>query len=329
LAWKGRDTARLSLALYAPTPPPPEPNTAAPGIAAEIPFDAQTVRIVSGGLRDVGAPFGDVALQMRVYEATQWLTEVRHPAWQPVVLPAPTAPAAAVPGATCTLEKDGEPANASAWQRSWVSLHALFCAGLERLYNEWARVLDGQATHLEAEVSPLVGQAGVSWGWRRTSSSTVVMRTEGALDLLALSLELRLSGELVDGAARSRVRLHCKGRSELRMTIAQLGDQAAEGHALKDTLRNWRFPFMLEIEPLAGVEPVTLSAAATPVPVVGALVGECGLRVRADGGGQQWFFALRTEPVAVVTDTLDPVLGSARQTRKIFPAMTLVEWSAG
>jgi hypothetical protein len=33
--------------------------------------------------------------------------------------------------------------------------------------------------------------------------------------------------------------------------------------------------------------------------------------------------------VAVVTEISDPVLGSARKTRKIFPAMTLVEWSAG
>ena len=65
------------------------------------------------------------------------------------------------------------------------------------------------------------------------------------------------------------------------------------------------------------------------MPITGALVGECGLRVRADGGGQQWFFGLRAEPVTVVTEISDPVLGGARQTRKIFPAMTLVEWSAG
>ena len=329
LAWKGRDTARLSLALYAPTAPPPEPNAAAPGIAAGAPFDLQTVRVASCGLRDAGAPFGDVALQVRVYEATQWLTEVRHPAWQPMLWPAPAPADAAAPGATCKLEKDGAPADAGAWQRAWIGLHGAFRSGLERLYNEWARVLDAQATRLEVEASPLVGQVGLSWGWRRNSASTVVMRTQGTLDLLALSLELRLSGELVDGTARSRIRIHCKGRSELRMTIAQLGDQATEGQDLKSILRTWRFPFTLEIEPLAGAEPATLSAAAVPLPITGALVGECGLRPRADGGGHQWFFALRVEPVTVVTETSDPVLGGARQTRKIFPPMTLVEWSAG
>ena len=328
LAWKGRDTARLSLALYAPTPLPLEPKAARPGIAAPAPFDPQTVQIASCGLRDAGAPFGVVALKVHVYPATQWLTEVRHPAWQAMLWPAP-APAEAVPGVACSLEKDGAPDDASAWQRAWVGLHTAFRSGLERLYNEWARVLDAQATRLEVEASPLVGQAGLTWGWRRTSASTVVMRTEGALDLLALSIELRLSGELVDGTARSRIRLHCKGRSEMRMTIAQLGDQAAEGQSLKAALRTWRFPFTLEIEPLAGVEPATLSAAAVPMPITGALVGECGLRVRADGGGQQWFFGLRSEPVTVVTEISDPVLGGARRARKVFPAMTLVEWSAG
>ena len=329
LAWKGRDTARLSLALYAPTPLPLEPKAARPGIAAPAPFDPQTVQIASCGLRDAGAPFGVVALKVHVYPATQWLTEVRHPAWQAMLWPAPAPAEAAVPGVTCSLEKDGAPDDASAWQRAWAGLHTAFRSGLERLYNEWARVLDAQATRLEVEASPLVGQAGLTWGWRRTSASTVVMRTEGALDLLALSIELRLSGELVDGTARSRIRIHCKGRSEMRMTIAQLGDQAAEGQSLKAALRTWRFPFTLEIEPLAGVEPATLSAAAVPMPITGALVGECGLRVRADGGGQQWFFGLRSEPVTVVTEISDPVLGGARQARKVFPAMTLVEWSAG
>lgn len=328
LAWKGRDTARLSLALYAPTPLPLEPNAAPPGIAAKASFDPQTVHISSCGLRDAGAPFGDVVLKANVYPATQWLTEVRHPAWQPMLWPAP-APDAAVPGVTCSLEKDGAPDDASSWQRAWIGLHAAFRSGLERLYNEWARVLDAQATRLEVEASPLVGQAGLTWGWRRSSASTVVMRTEGALDLLALSIELRLSGELVDGTARSRIRIHCKGRSEMRMTIAQLGEQAPEGQSMKAALRTWRFPFTLEIEPLAGTEPATLSAAAVPMPITGALVGECGLRVRADGGGEQWFFGLRSEPVTVITEISDPVLGGTRQTRKIFPAMSLVEWSAG
>ena len=118
LAWKGRDTARLSLALYAPTPPPLEANAAPPGIAAEAPFDLQTVRIASCGLRDAGAPFGDVAMEVRVYDAAQWLTEVRHPAWEPMVWPASGRGRRRRRRPTCKLEKDGAPADAAAWQQS-------------------------------------------------------------------------------------------------------------------------------------------------------------------------------------------------------------------
>jgi hypothetical protein len=328
LAWKGRDTARLSLALYAPSAPAPKPNVPLPGIAAEVPFDPQTVRIASCGLRDAGAPFGDATMELRVYDAAQWLTEVSHPAWEAMVWPAPPG-AVPAPGATCRLEKDGAPVDVAAWQKSWRDLQGAFRAGMERLYNEWARVLDNDASRLEVEASPLIGQAGVTWGWRRTSASTVEMRTEGALDLLALSLELRLSGELVEGSARSRIRVLCKGRSELRTTVAQVGAKAQEGHDLKSVLRTWRFPFTLEIDPLAGADPATLVAATGPMPITGALVGECGLRGRGDGGGLQWFFALRAEPVTIVTQITDPVLGSVRRARKLIPTLLLVDWSAG
>lgn len=328
LAWKGRDTARLSLALYGPSPPPAATNVSPPGIAAEPAFDLQTVKITGCGLRDAGAPFGEVALEVRVYDAAQWLTEVRHAAWEPMVWPA-SGEAAPPPTATCTLEKDGAPVESAAWQKSWRGLHEAFRVGMERLHNEWARALDHEASRLEVEASPLVGQAGLTWGWRRTSASSVAMRTEGALDLLALSIELRLSGVLVEGPARSHIRVHCKGRTELRMAVAQLGPQGQEGQDLKSVLRTWRFPFTLEIEPLAGPEPSTLSAAAGPMAISGALVGECGLRARGDGGGLQWFFALRAEPVTIVTELSDPVLGGSRRTRKIFPALSLVDWSAG
>ena len=327
LAWKGRDAARLSLALYAPSPSIVEAGAAMPGIAAESAFEAQTVRITSCGLRDAGAPFGNVALQLRVYPATQYLSELRHPAWSAMLWPA--AAEAASPAAVCTLEADGAAVDVAPWQRAWVQLHAAFRTGMERLYNEWARALDNQSPRLEVEVSPLVGQAGFTWGWQRTAPAVVRMRTQGTLDLLAFAVDLRLSGELVSGAARARIRLLCKGRSELKMTVAALGSEAAEGQDLKSVLRTWRFPFTLEIEPLAGAEPATLGVSSGPSPVTGALVGECGLRPRADAAGVQWFFALRTEPVSVSTETSDPMFGAARDIRPMLPASVLVDWSAG
>jgi hypothetical protein len=327
LAWKGRDAARLSLALYA-LPPASEPGAALPGIGAETLADSQTVSVSSCGLRDAGAPFGDLTLQLRVYPATQYLAEVRHAAWPAMAWPGTQEPLAR-PAASSTLEADGRTVDAAAWQRAWAGLHAAFRQGMERVYNEWNRALGDGGARLDVEASPLVGQAGLAWGWRRTSPSAVSMAIAGALDLLALAIDMRLSGELAEGAARARIELHCKGRSELRMTIAQLAGQGPDGHDLKSASRTWRFPFVLEIEPLVGSEPGTLSAAATPVPITGALVGECGLRPRADGAGHQWFFALRLEPVSVSLGLADPLLGSARLTKKIFPAMSLVDWSGG
>jgi len=324
LTWKGRDAARLSLALYA-LPRRPEDTLA--GIGALTVADAQTVDVSSCGLRDAGAPFGAVKVGLRVYPASQWMLEIGHAAWSPMLWPA--VPEAPVADARCRLECDGAVVDSASWQRAWSSLRGLFRQGLDRLFNEWTRVLDGQATRLEVEASPLVGQAGLTWGWRRTSASTAGMRVEGALDLLAMSIDLRLSGEIVEGPARSRIRLLCKGRSELRTPISEIAGEGVEGQTLKSAVRNWRFPFSLEIEPLAAAEPATLGVAGVAVPVQGALTGECGLRARADGAGHQWFFALRVEPISIVVELVDPLLGARRQTRKICGAMTLVDWSAG
>ena len=49
----------------------------------------------------------------------------------------------------------------------------------------------------------------------------------------------------------------------------------------------------------------------------------------ADAAGHQWFFALRSEPVDLKVELSDPVLGSATIMKKIFPALSLVDWSAG
>ena len=88
LAWKGRDAARLSLALYARPLPLPDPKLGPAGIAAPTQADAQQVEIASCGLRDAGAPFGDVAIELQVYPAVQWLMELRHAGFEPMQWPA-------------------------------------------------------------------------------------------------------------------------------------------------------------------------------------------------------------------------------------------------
>lgn len=329
LAWKGRDTARLSLALYALPVAAAAPAVPPPGIAAEAAPDFQTVHLASCGLRDAGAPFGDLDLALRVYPATQWLVEVRHPAWPAMQWPVTDQTAEGAPLATCRLQADGAPRDAAAWQLRWIGLHTAFREGMERLFNAWTRALDGRATRLEVEASPLVGQAGITWGWRRTGAAEVAMRTHGVLDFIACSLDLRLSGEISHGSARSRIRVACKGRSELRMTLAQLGAEGPEGQDLKSAARVWRFPFTIEVEPLASPDLVSLYAASAAEAALGAVEGVCGLRPRPDGAGLQWFFVLRTQPLSVALQSADPIVGSGRHARALLPALTLVDWSAG
>jgi hypothetical protein len=121
------------------------------------------------------------------------------------------------------------------------------------------------------------------------------MRTEGALDLLAFALELRLSGELAEGAARARIRVHCKGRSELRMTVTSSAPRQG-----RDGPQVGAANLALSVHARDGAarrrRAFDLTAASGPMPITGALVGECGLRGKSEGGGLQWFFALRAEP---------------------------------
>jgi hypothetical protein len=329
LTWKGRDTARLSLALYAPPDPTPEPGPM-PGIAAPSAPDRQTVQVGGCGLRDAGAPFGQLDIALRIHSATQWLLEVRQAAWPAMTWPESDRTVEATPPASCRLQADGAPRDVPAWQRQWMALHGLFRTGMEKLFNAWGRAFDGQAVRLEVQASPLVGQGGLTWGWRRTGTDQVAMRTHGVLDFIACALELQLSGELAIGGARARVRAEVKGRSELRTPVAEPGGEGPEGQDLKAAQRNWRFLYVVAIEPLASPDLVTLCAAPGAADAAtGAIVGECGLRPRPDAAGFQWFFALRTEPLVVTLQTADPVAGSARHVRTLVPALPLVEWSAG
>jgi hypothetical protein len=330
LSWKGRDTARLSLALYAKPVPLPDLKAGHAGIAALSEADVQQVEIETCGLRDAGAPFGGVSIELQVVPAVQWFTEVRHAGFPAMQWPAsggtpPPAPQAV----SCRLEADGVVRDAVVWQRAWVALQPQFRQGMEKLFNAWLRVMDGTSARLEVEAAPLSGQAGLTWGWRRTSASTVAMRTEGQLDLLACAIDLRLAGEVAIGAARARLSLTCKGRSELRMAVAQLGETAPDGQGLAAVKRAWRFPFSLDVDTVAGGELATLSASALPEAMLGAIAGECGLRPRPDGQGLQWYFSLRLEPVTVALVCADPLLGASRHQRTLLAAMPLVDWSAG
>lgn len=332
LTWKGRDTARLSLALYANPVPPPDPKLGPAGIATRTEPDVQQVRLTSCGLRDAGAPFGEAGVEVQVYPAVQWLHEIRHPAFPPMHWPTPSGgePTMAPAPIGCRLEADGAPCDAIVWQRGWGTLQPKFRSALDKLFNHWARGMEPQSARLEAEVGPLSGQAGFTWGWRRTAPGTVEMRTEGQLEMLAFAVEMTLAGVVAIGSAKARVTLSCKGRQELRMSVSQLGDTAAaDGQGLADVKREFRMPFSVDVDTLVAGDLATLHAGEVPEAMQGALAGECGLRQRPDGLGLHWYFTLRLEPVTLAFVAEDPMLGASRHQRTLLPAMPLVDWSAG
>ncbi len=328
LAWKGRDATRLSIALNVS---PLSDGEGWPGMAAAPAPDLHRISIDSCGLRDAGAPFGTLAIGVRAYAAAQWLTEVRHAAWPALQRPA-TAPQA-VPAPVCRLERDGETLDAAGLQHAWAELHTRFAQGMDKLFAAWMRVVETTAPdtppRLNVQAQCLAGQAGVTWGYLKTDATTVKMRTEGAIDMTAIALDLQLSGELTEGATRSRVRLSAQGSEPLRRVLRQLGEDAAEAESLEGAVCAFRLPFALEVDPIATSEPATAGVATTVPQALGALAGECGLRPRADGRGWQWFFSLRIERCAVVLALADPMVGDAWITRELLAAQPLVDWSAG
>lgn len=325
LAWRGADTARLALPLPAPPAPPVDPDRGPAGIGhAEAP-ERQTLAATSCGIRDAGAPLGEVALTLRVHDATQRLVEIRHGAAPAREWPAErSAPTPANTTAACHLQADGHAEAADAWRDAWLALQPQAEAGLEQLFNAWARAMDGTSAQMTAELSPLVGQASACWGWQRQADGSVALRVQAALDFTALVLDLHLRGELDWAGSRARVSLHAQGRVDWR-TRLDLHDPAG----LAEAKLAWRHPVTLSLEAIATGEPALLSAGPLPDDLRGALVGSCGLRPRPDGRGYAWFLKLAVEPVHVSLQRQDPVTGIERERRELVPALTLIDWSAG
>jgi len=330
LTWHGQDAARLSLTLHAPAAPPPDPKLGPAGIGHGEPPDAQRVALASCGVRNAGAPLGSLDIGLQVHAATQCLVEVRHGTQPALAWPVEgELPAVNAAGTACRLEADGQTQPVPVWLRAWQGLQPQSRAGLEKLFNAWSRQMSGTSGRLEAELSPMVGQAGVAWGWQHEADGAIAVRVQGTINFAALVMDLRLTGELDWAGSRARVQLRAQGRSEWRMTLEQRGAQAAEGHGLDQAKCSWRHPFALSIEAIATGDPALLSAGPLAEPLRGAVVGSCGLRPRPDGRGHQWFYRLAVEAVHVNLLRQDPAGGTQAQRRELLPAITLIDWSAG
>lgn len=323
LSWRGADTARLSLTLHAPPSPPPDAHLGPAGMAFGEPPDLQALSVTSCGIRDAGAPLGRLELVLQVHAATQRLVEVRHGALPAQAWPMEgEVPPLSAASTACRLEIDGHAEPVPAWLKAWQQLQPLSRAGLEKLFIAWSRQMAGSSGRMEAELAPLVGQAGITWGWQHGADGAVALHVAGAMDFAALVLDLKLNGELEWAGSRARISLRAQGRSEWRVALA-------EGQDLEQLKTGWRHPFTLGVEAIANGQPALLSAGPLAEGLGGAVVGECGLRPRPDGRGMQWFYRLAIEPAHVCLLKHDPLGGTQRRQRELLPALTLIDWSAG
>lgn len=328
--WRGHEATAVSWPVLAP-PQPPVPGSIPHGIAAEWPPQIHTLTLSSCGLRDHGAPLGDVSTHVLSYPADQWLLEWRHAARPAAVWPDASTPtqAAAGPTAACRVERDGVPQDASGWQSGFADLHRAFNDAMDQLLLAWERTSGAASARAEVEPALFAGQAALTWGWREGPqglAETPLMRLEGWIDMIACGIDLHLTGEIALAGAKARVRLNAKGSTPLRTRVLRDTAQPPLLEALAGTAVKFRYPFELEVDPLATPELASFYPAA---PITGALVGEAGLRPKLGGSGAQWYLQLRVEPVATTVLIHDPLLGDKLEPRPLLPALTLLDWSLG
>lgn len=326
--WRGDAVHDLRLNLYAPAPAHTPADALQLVIAAEGgPLDS-LLSLGACGLRDSGQSLGTLGTRLSVYPGQQHLMVWRREAGPPMTWPdsgtEPTASAARV-----RIERDGVTLDASRWQQGLEALDRQLGVGLRRLATAWERESGVSGGRVQAEPRLLAGTAALTWGWAEGPKgmlSPPYYRLAGQMDLMACQLDLRFSGSLAFQGSLSKLSLTCAAAEPLKAVWERRAIDADPLQALQSAQCSFRQPFVLALDVVAQPEAAVLGVAG---PVLGALVGSCGLRPRADGAGLQWFATLAVEPVSVRLHWHDPLLGQQEFVQALLPAVQLVDWSLG
>jgi len=311
---------------FADALPEPPPGAPSPLIAAAgSPRLAQLV-VGACGLREQGTPLGEQSTQIAVHRIDQHLMVWRREPGPLMAWPS-AAPVDAAARTACRIERDGHLLDASAWTAGFAQLDAQLASGLDRLYTAWGRESGLERTTMQAEPALLTGDAGVSWGWsegREGLADAAYFRVLGRLELLACRLSLRLGGELMLDDSVSRLSLQCHAQERLQVS-RESGVEGGPLPTLAPAHLAFRLPFVLQVDSVAAASVAMLDSS----PASGAITGQCGLRMRADGAGLQWFAQMAVEPVHAHFRVHDPLRGVMSQSRRLLPALPLVDWSLG
>ena len=303
-------------------PPPQAPSLAHIGEENSPQFYALT--LASCGLRSRGVPVGDLDMRVAVYDASQHMIAWRRESAGKWELPG-EAPPRLMP-ARCRRESDGRPIDATAWSEGFEKLDRQLQQCLSRLLIAWERESGVSGGKLEIEADLLVGSAGVTWGWADAPEGVAAapyMRMEALLDLMACRLDLRFTGGLSSGGARSSLTLSTHGKAMLSASWAR-PKQEALFSAVAALQRPIHQTFELHVQPFASPELAILSSCG---PVEGSIDGTVGLEQRPDGPGLRWFVRLRLRPVIATLQVADPLLGVQTMRQQLLPEQVLVDWS--
>ena len=326
--WRGGLANDVTWPLPTPVAPALPLPLLQPTIAAEGSPELQSLDVHSCGLRDSGAPMGDLQLVVAAYPGEQHLMAWKREPWPVLSWPEAAAPLP-LPATQLRLERDGVAIDAVVWQAGLQALDQQLVQGLGRLASAWERTSGVMQGRLEAEPRLLCGSAAVTWGWAERPQGLLAapyLRIAGAMELIACQLNLRFSGALSLGGSLSRLGLHCAAAEPVQAAWERQADDADPLAVLAAATASFRQPFVLVVESAAQEELAVLNAASL---VTGALVGSCGLRMRPEGSGLQWFATLGIEAAEVVMHLHDPLLGQQEMLHPLLPAMSLLDWSLG
>ncbi|HSI61223.1 MAG TPA: hypothetical protein VLA16_26935 [Ideonella sp.] len=323
---RGRHAAELLLTLHAEPAALPPGERLVPALAVESTPVRSGLALSCCGVREHGAAVGELATQLAVYPAEQWLLAWRREASPPLHWPEPASGPPRTPPSRCRIECDGVAVDASRWQAGLDALDSELQQGLARLLTAWERVAGVIEGHLDAEPAVMAGQAGLTWGYAEGPAGIAEpphLRVEGGLEGIACQLQLRLAGQLALDGSRSVLRLAVEERSEMHLTLQRGAAQPELPAALGPAQMAFRHAVTLQLEPLADEGGALMQLAG---PVKGALVGACGLQAHPSGPGLQWFARLAFEAVSVTMELHDPLLGVQYLQRPLLPAMVLLDW---
>lgn len=327
--WNGHKARAVSWLVQARTAPAATNSLGVTLIEETMP-QMSLLRINTCGLRDQGVPIGPVENYVWAYLADQWLFALQRdpcPVQQwPRVAGRTAADATAL--TRCRIERDGDLVPSHLWVKGFQDVLDLQLAqGLDRLFEAWSASTTESA--MTATAGLLCGRAALTWGWREGPGGLAnqpLMRVLGDLDL-GTELDVCMTGEVLLGVTRTRVRLLVQGKASGAGPIVREGVEPGLFPVLLSSVVRWRFEFRLEFDPMAVEEGALWSMVS---PCTGAMVGEAGLRPRTSGGsGWQWYAQLDSEAVAVPVCIHDPLLGQTRQTLPLLPAVKLLDWSLG